>query len=154
MKTALATTVSRRVWLSRLLVAAAVAPVAGLGLAGGVDASKKTKKQIKQRADEYKRACETGGGTATVTQRRGGTTVACKGSEGGDWSCTVSSGQDRCHANLPNTPTTRAGGGAAVPPSGGNEDPADDGSNAGGGAAVPPGGTADPSGGSTGPVLE
>jgi hypothetical protein len=69
MKHALTTTVSRRVWLSRLLLAAAMAPVMGATLADGVDAkvnTVKTKLSIKARVKNDRDICEIGGGTLTV----------------------------------------------------------------------------------------
>jgi hypothetical protein len=76
-----------------------------------------------------------------VTTRPGGTTVACTGSEAGDWTCTVSSREERCFANLPNstTPVTDP----AAPPTDGNEQPSDDPAG-GGGAGVDPGGSNEP----------
>ncbi len=122
--TATAVTVSRRAWLSRLLLATAVAPVAGVRLADSADASKKGKrkpKSIKQRVQVYQNACETageaGGGTAEVTKRPGGTTVACTGSRAGDWACTVSSKTTRCHATRTTPPDSRP----IAPVTGGDE---------------------------------
>ena len=156
MKTAMATTVSRRAWLSRLLVAAAVAPVVGVRLADDVNANKKDqKRQSKQeRVHKLVHGCAADGGTAKIEGRPGGATVTCTGGAGGDWTCTVHSKGSRCHKNLTHSPATNAGGGGAVPPSGGNEDPSGGGANPGGGGAVPPGETADPDGGGSGPVLE
>ncbi len=157
MATAIATTISRRSWMSRLLMAA-VAPMVGATLASPVQADKKKKKKpsIKERAEMFRSGCVGDGGTATVEKRPGGTTVTCTGGDlSGDWSCTVSSKTERCHANLTNSPTTHAGGGGAVPPSNGNENPTHGGgNNAGGGAHVPPSGGVDPTGGGSGPVLE
>jgi hypothetical protein len=162
MTNAMATTVSRRRWLSRLLMAAAVAPVLGVTLGETANADKKGKKRksIKERADAYRRACVADGGTATVEKRPGGTTVTCTGGTNGlgeevDWTCTVHSKGSRCHTNLTHSPAPLAGGGGAVPPSGGTEDPTDTGANPGGGGGVDPGPGADPTGGGPGdPVLE
>lgn len=150
-----ASPVSRRAWLARILLATVALPVAGVIPAETVRADRKTKKQIKQRAAIYKDWCEKGGGTATVTTRPGGTTVACTGSESGNWSCTVTSKSDRCfgtaapsssspvtdpatpptHGNEQPGDSTHAGGGAGVDPGGGNEQPAaGSGDQAGGGA--------------------
>lgn len=153
---------SRRTLLARMVLAAVALPVAGVIGAGTASADRKTKKQIKQRAAIYKDWCEKGGGTATVTVRPGGTTVACAGSESGNWSCTVTSKSDRCFGTAapsssspvtdaatpptngneqPGDPT-QAGGGAGVDPGGGNEQPAagESGQPAGGGGGVEPGG--------------
>ena len=156
MTNALATTVSRRGVLGRLLVAAAAAPVMGVRLADTVDASKKGQKKalsIKQKVDNIKEMCDFEKGTTTVTKRPGGTSVSCTGGEGGDWTCTAHSKGTRCHPNLTTSPAPTAGGGGAVPPSGGAETPTG-GAKPGGGAHVPPGGGVDPDGGGSGPVLE
>jgi hypothetical protein len=158
MKHAMATTVSRRVWLSQLLMAAAVAPVMGATLAGDVDAKVntiKTKTSIKYRVKAVREICEIGGGTAAVDKRPGGTTVTCNGGDSDGYTCTVTKKHNRCFTALTNSPASNAGGGGAVPPGGGNEDPSDSGANPGGGAHVPPGGGVDPTGGGSGdPVLE
>ena len=160
--------ISRRAWLARWLLVAAAAPVVGVMLTTPAQATKKTKQQIKQRAAVYKDWCDKGGGTAMVTTRPGGTTVTCTGSESGDWSCTVTSQQDRCFGTGappssapvtdPATPPTgneqpsdssQASGGTGVTPGGGNEQPNDPGDadgggqQAGGSAGVDPGGSAD-----------
>jgi hypothetical protein len=157
LKLPVAATVSRRVWLSRLLMAAAVAPVNGVTLADSVDASKKGQKKsegVKKRAKPYIDGCKGDNGTPTVTVRPGGTTIACTGGDHGDWTCTVSSKTERCHKTLTNPPKKPLDD-VSTTPTGGNEDPTvDGGSNASGGSAVPPGGTADPGGGSSDPVLE
>ena len=60
-------TLSRRGWLSRLVLAAAVAPVVGATRIDTGEAKKKSKKlSKKQRVEQYRRACEAGGGTADV----------------------------------------------------------------------------------------
>jgi hypothetical protein len=149
MTNAMATTVSRRRWLSRLLMAAALAPVLGTTVVPDVDAKKI--QPIKKRVQNAREACEILGETATVEKRPGGTTVTC--SDG--FVCTISSKKTRCFQTLTNSPAPLAGGGGAVPPSGGNEDPTDTGANPGGGGGVDPGPGADPTGGGTGdPVLE
>ena len=146
MKDTMATTMSRRGWLSRLLLAAAVAPVAGVRLADPVAADKKKTK--KQRVDAYKRTCELNGGTATIESRPGGTTVTCTGGKDPatgapqDWTCTVHSKGSRCHANLTNSPSSPLND-TTAPPTGGAEQPTS-GANPGGGGAVDPPGTADP----------
>jgi hypothetical protein len=107
--TAMATTASRRAWLARLLLAAAMAPVLGVRLADTADASKKGKKKatsIKKRAEVYENTCTAGGGTATTTKLPGGTTVACTGHKAGDWACTVHSKGSRCHATRTTPPQT------------------------------------------------
>jgi hypothetical protein len=169
MKDTMATTMSRRDWLSRLLLAAAVAPVVGVRLADPVAADKKKKTAKQKKVEAYKRTCETNGGTATIESFPGGTTVTCTGGKdaSGDpqnWTCTVHSKGSRCHANLTTPPTTplndttapptggveqptsgaNPGGGGAVDPTGGNEQPPAGGANPGGGGAVDPPGTADP----------
>ena len=159
MKTAMTTTVSRRAWLSRLFMVAALAPVVGVRLADDVGADKKTKKQ--SRKDRLVangvEACGLDGGTATVTERPGGTTVACSGSNNGDWTCTHSSKTSRCHKNLPNPPKAPLDDVSTAPTDGVHEDPTDGGGDAGGGR-VPPSGAADhplePDGGGSDPVLE
>jgi hypothetical protein len=150
MKHAMATTVSRRGLLSRLLMAAAVAPVMGTMVVPAVDAKKI--QPIKKRVQNAREACEIVGGTATVEKRPGGTTVTC--SDG--FVCTISSKKTRCFQTLTNSPATKAGGGGAVPPGdNGNEDPSDGGADPGGGTHVPPDGGVDPNGGGSGdPVLE
>jgi hypothetical protein len=148
MKHSMAATVSRRGLLSRLLLAATVAPVLGTMAVPEVNAKKIL--PIKKRVQNAREACEIVGGTATVEKRPGGTTVTC--SDG--FVCTISSKKTRCFQTLTNSPT-KPGGGGAVPPSGGAEDPTEGGgANPGGGAHVPPGGGVDPTGGGSDPVLE
>ena len=113
-----ATTMTRRTWLARIVLAAAVAPVVGLRVAAPVEAGKKkrTKKAQQASIDAYKDTCEANGGTATGTTYRGGTSVACTGqtTEGTtDWNCVVTSQGDRCYTNSttppPALPTTDPG---------------------------------------------
>ena len=141
MKHAMATTVSRRSLLSRLLMAAAVAPLMGTMVAPEVDAKKI--QPIKKRVQNAREACDIRRRDVDGQTRPGGTTVTC--SDG--YVCTISSKKTRCFQTLTNSPATNAGGGGAVTPSGGNEDPTDGGANPGGGGHVPPGGGVDPTGG-------
>jgi hypothetical protein len=150
---AAATTVSRRSLLTRLLVAAAVAPVMGTAPAGPVNAGKKKKRpSISARVQNVREMCELGGGTLAVSEGAGGTTTECKGGDDNGQVCFISKTKTRCAKTLTHSPATNAGGGGAIPPGDvGNEDPTG-GTNAGGGAHVPPGGGVD-SGGSS-PILE
>jgi hypothetical protein len=151
---AMATTVSRRSLLSRLLMAAAVAPVFGVARGDSADAGKKKKRpSVSQRVQNAREVCEIGGGTLAVSEGSAGTTTECKGGDSDGWTCFISKTKTRCAMSLTQSPAPHAGGGGAVPPSGGNEDPTSGGSHAGGGAAVPPSGGID-SGGGFGPVLE
>jgi hypothetical protein len=151
MKHAMATTTSRRGWLSRLLLAAAMAPVMGTMVVPIPEVDAKKIQPIKKRVQNAREACEIVGGTATVEKRPGGTTVTC--SDG--FVCTISSKKTRCFQTLTNSPATNAGGGGAVPPDdNGNEDPSDGGADPGGGGGVDPGWEADPGGGGSDPVLE
>jgi hypothetical protein len=159
MTNAMATTVSRRGWLSRMLVAAAAAPVVGATLVSGVGAKVNTTKvrtSIRKRVQNNRSDCEAGGGTLTVETRPGGTTTTCTGGDLDGLTCTHSKKTSRCHTTLTNSPATNAGGGGAVRPGGGNEDPTNNSgaANAGGGTAVPPGGGVDSGGGPGSPVLE
>jgi hypothetical protein len=159
MKHAMATTVSRRAWLSQLLMAVAVTFVFGATLDGSADAKVntiKTNVSIKKRVQAQRELCEIGGGTLSVSERRGGTTTTCHGGDSDGYTCTNSKKSYRCFQTLTNPPGTKAGGGGAVPPSDGADDGGSGGNNAGGGAAVPPGGGAeDPNDPPTGdPVLE
>ena len=112
MQTAMATTVSRRTCLSRLLLAAAVAPVMGAMLADTADANKKKKKNKRKEAHVgiSVSACENENGTVEVIERPGGTTVNCTDSDNGDWSCTHTSQSSRCYyehtapTDMPNQP--------------------------------------------------
>jgi hypothetical protein len=154
MTNAMATTVTRRVWLARLLMAAAVAPVVGVPLAETVEADKKKRPSQKKRIGYARESCEAGGGTLVEqTHDSGGTTTECKGGTFDGTFCFHGAKKTKCHSAAPNLPN--AGGGGAVPPSGGNEDPTDGGgSNPGGGSHVPPSGGVDPDGGGSDPVLE
>ncbi len=93
---------TRRSFVQRgLLSALAVVATRGALPTPDVAASKndgRKPKSIAKRAETYRRSCVAGGGTATVSKKLGGTTVACTGSEGGSWSCTVHSKGSRCHA--------------------------------------------------------
>jgi hypothetical protein len=99
-----------------LLTALALVTARGQQAIPDVAASKndgRKPKSIAKRAETYRRSCEASGGTATVSKKRGGTTVACTGSEGGSWSCTVHSKGSRCHAtrtvpDLPSHPFEQA----------------------------------------------
>jgi hypothetical protein len=178
---AMATTVSRRGVLARLLLAAAVAPVLGVTRADNVAADKKKKKKPKitsvaDRTDSQRFLCEEGGGKLAVQdgpEGSGGNTTECKGGTDNGRTCINTKKSTKCSQALTSSPTKPGGGGAvppsggvenpsgganpggggAVPPSGGNEDPTG-GANPGGGAHVPPGGGVDPDGGGSGPVLE
>ena len=159
MTNATAPTVSRRVWLSQLLMAMAVTLVFGTTLAENVDAkvnTVKTNVSIKKRVKAQRELCEIGGGTLSVDKRPGGTTTTCNGGDSDGWTCTNAKKSYRCHRTLTHSPTIKAGGGGAVPPGdNGNEDPSDGGgTDPGGGAHVPPGGGVDPTGGGSDPVLE
>jgi hypothetical protein len=159
---AMATTVSRRFWLSRLLVAAAVAPVVGVKLAEPVAAGKKKRKKpnigtVEERTANQRYVCETGdppGKLAVLDGPGGSNTTECKGGEHDGDVCYNTKKATKCYLGRTQDPTTKPGGGGAVPPGGGNEDPTGGGANAGGGAAVPPTGGVDSGGGSVPPVLE
>jgi len=148
MERAMGATASRTVGFSRLLLALAVALVLGTMVAPDADAGKKGKNTIESVGKRVKTAvsvCDKDGGTATVTKKPGGTTVACEGtSTNHDWACTYHSKGNRCHATR-----TRLPDDVIAPPTGGlHEDPTGDGGNhAGGGAVAPRPGEADPDGG-------
>jgi hypothetical protein len=161
MTDAMATTVSRRVWFARLLLALGVVLTLGTMVVPEVDASKKSKARIAREVKQFQRDCKDGGGTFEVSKRPGGTTASCTGGDyAGDGSdgttCTFHSKGTRCHLHLTHSPAPLAGGGGAVPPGdNGNEDPGDGGADPGGGGGIDPGWEADPDGdGPSGPVLE
>jgi hypothetical protein len=134
-------TLSRRGWLSRLLMAA-VAPLVSVTMTETVDADKKdTKKQrrearIKKEVNQFRKDCSAGGGTFTVSKKPGGTTATCTGGdyageEGDGTSCTFHSKGTRCFLvrTDPTSPIAPGDGGSTPPIS----SPVD-----GGGTAPPP----------------
>jgi hypothetical protein len=145
-----ATMMTRRVWLSRLLLAAAVAPVVGPRVAEPVAAGKKKPKvaSVSKRTEEQRVRCEIvgGGQLAVLDGPDGGNTTECKGGSLDGLTCINTKSKTTCARQLTNPPSEKPGGGAAEPPSGGNEQPNDDGTHAGGGAGV------DPSGGNEQPT--
>lgn len=138
-----ATTMTRRGWLARLLLAAAAAPVAGVTLAAPVAAGKKKKSKIGSVADRtvaQQVVCEANGGTLAVLDGPfGGNTTECKGGENDGEVCYNTTKTTQCYSARTQEPT-KPGGGSAVPPSGGNEPPANDPPLAGGGTGVDPSG--------------
>jgi hypothetical protein len=120
-------TLSRRGWLSRLLMAA-VAPVVSVTMTETVDADKKdTKKQrrearIKKEVNQFRKDCSAGGGTFTVSKKPGGTTATCTGGdyageEGDGTSCTFHSKGTRCFLvrTDPTSPIAPGDGGSTPP---------------------------------------
>ena len=142
MTQAMATTISRRSWFSRVLMAAAVAPVVGVRLADSVHAGKKKKKahNITLRVEAERLGCEFGNpehsGTLVEQQHEDGTvTTECKGGDLDGRTCFHGKTKTKCHQQTQHVPTTNVTEGA-VPATAG---------------ADPSGGTAgtDPSGGTT-----
>jgi hypothetical protein len=108
MQNGMDTTISRRGWLGRLLVAAAVAPVAGVTLADGVNADKKSKRRqkdaapLKERVRTQEALCQLGGGTlATQKHEHGGVTTECKGGDYGGNTCFHGKKKTMCHKAAP-----------------------------------------------------
>jgi hypothetical protein len=152
MTQAMATTASRMVWYSRLLLTVAVALVLGLTLADSVDATKKgqnTIASVKDRIQVQRDQCELiGGGELDVRRGKGGTRFTyCEGGSHGGTSCkhTEDATQCKCETTGKNgwctqTVTAPPHSGVAIPPpEGALDDPAGGGGvpNAGGGATVP-----------------
>lgn len=111
-----ATTMTRRVWLSRLLMAAAVAPVAGLRLAEPVAADKtKSSASVADRTASQRQMCEVGGGKLAVMdgpEGSGGNTTECKGGANDGWTCINTKTTSDCSKQLttpPRLPTTTPG---------------------------------------------
>jgi hypothetical protein len=83
-------TMTRRFCLSRLLLAAAVAPMAGLSVAApvGADKKKNVKGSVAERAKSQQQLCELGGGKLAVLDGpNGGNTTECKGGDNDGWTC-------------------------------------------------------------------
>ncbi len=136
MKIAMATTLSRRVWLSRMLLAA-VAPVVGARLADPVDA----KKSPGSYQNAFTKACRERGGTPKRVRSR---VVKCTFADGTVVECDFNHNPPSCTKALTNPPT-KPGGGGAVPPSDGvNEDPTGTGGSPVGGGVDPSGGNEQP----------
>lgn len=119
----MATTLSRRGWLSRLLMAAAVAPVLGATLTERVHADKKdTKKQkrekrIRKRAQAEADACnQVPGQWGTINKRPGGTTVTCSDGQGPVYTCTYNSKGSRCRSHVISGPNSADGSTPPPPP--------------------------------------
>ena len=115
---ATATTTARSMTISRRGFALAAALFLGT-VAPSVEATKNTKKKlgsIKVRVQAQQEICQIGGGTSTVSERPGGTTVTCVGGDYDGRVCTNSSKKKRCHQTFTNPPAPNAGGGAGVSP--------------------------------------
>jgi len=158
-KHAMATMASQTVWLSRLLLAVAVALVLGVTLADSVDATKKgnnTIASVKDRIQVQRDHCELlGGGELDVRRGKGGTRFTyCEGGSHGGTSCkhTEEATQCKCETTGKNGFCTQAvtapphAGVAVPPPDGVLDNPTGGGGepNAGRGATVPPPSEADP----------
>jgi hypothetical protein len=131
-------TLSRRGWLSRLLMAAVV-PVVSVTMTETVDASKKDKERQKaaKRVEKQSRTeaqfCRDQRGTPTTSKNAGGTTVRCEiPGEGNDYSCTFTKQKKvpRCFGIPERTTPIAPGDGGSTPPIGSPVD--------GGGTAPPP----------------
>jgi hypothetical protein len=158
MKSTLATTASRTVWLSRLLLAVAVAVVLGATLADSVAAEKNTGRKptsIAARVKDEKTRCESNGGKIQVTYTlpgadSGTATSTCSGGTHDGRECTHTKKSTVCtqaathEPSLPYSPLQDV----VVSPTGGYEDPSVGGATPGGGAGgVDPGWTSDPGSG-------
>ena len=159
MKSDMATTTSRTVTISRLVLAFAVAFFLGAMVVPSVDATKNTKNtvaSVKKRVQGQLDVCEIGGGTLVVKKTAFGSTITkCNGGTEDGLTCVNTKKGTTCHR----TRTVPPESGPAVPPTDGvYEEPTGGGggNNAGGGAAAPPGESVkdpnDPPGG--GPVIQ
>jgi hypothetical protein len=111
-----ATTMTRRVWLSRLLMAAAVTPVIGLRFADPVAADKsKSSASVADRTTSQRQMCELGGGKLAVMdgpEGSGGNTTECKGGANDGWTCINTKTTSDCSKQQsapPRLPTTTPG---------------------------------------------